>query len=255
MNRLWLLVAATFLPALAQAQASPWQAEFGVGSEALSRGLADWQQTDLALRRRWAPRAQFELNARRTERFGLVDRELGAGLALPLAAGWDASLGLSASASHHILPRSNLTAGLQHQLGDGWVLGGTLRATHYDVDRASALSLGAERYFGSSAIGEWRAAASLTATRLSGLGSSGSARVQLDRYFGDRGRLGLLVSVGREIDNLGQGALRIADVQSLVLLGRWPLGPAWALNGEIGQTRLGSQYRRSGGRLGVELDF
>lgn len=247
--------AAALGPVLALAQASPWQAEFGLGRESLSGGLPAWQQADLALRRRWAPHSQFEFKARRTERFGLVDRELGVGVALPLADGWDASLSVATSPTHRVLPRTDATATLQRQLGDGWVLGGSLRAVHYDADRTAAVSLGVERYFGSAALGDWRAAASLTATRLSGLGSSGSARVQIDRYFGDRGRLGLLLSGGREVDNLGQGALQVSDVQSLALLGRWPLGSAWALSGEIGQTRLGSLYRRSGGRLGVELDF
>lgn len=250
-----LALAAALLPLMVCAQAPAWQAEFGLGRESLSGGLAAWQQTDLTLRHSWAARSQFELRARRTDRFDLVDRELGVSLALPLAEGWDASLAASASPTHRILPRADVTAGLQRQLGNGWVLGGALRATRYDVDRANALSLGAERYFGSAAVGEWRAAATLTATRLAGLGSSGAGRVQLDRYFGERARLGLLIAAGREIDNLGQGALLVSDVRSVVLLGRWPLGPAAALSGEIGQTRLGSLYRRSGGRLGVQLDF
>lgn len=242
-------------PLLAWAQSSPWQAEVGVGRESLSRGLPDWQQTDLALRRRWAPRSLLEVNARETERFGLRDSEWGLALALPLADTWDASLSASASPTHRVLPRSNVSAGLQRQFGDGWVLSGGLRATHYANDRASALTLGAERYFGSAARGDWRIAGSATVTHLSGLGSNGSGRVQLDRYFGERARLGLLVSAGREVENLGQGNVLVSDVQSLVLLGRWSLAPAWALTGEIGHTRVGTQYRRSGGRLGVQLDF
>lgn len=250
-----LLATLALLPLLACAQAPAWQAEFGFGRESLSRGFADWRQADLALRRTWAPRSLFEINARATERFGRRDSEIGAAWALPLAAGWDASLAASASPTHEILPRWSLTAGAQRSLGEGWVLGATLRSTRYDLDRAVALALAVERYVGSAALGEWRLATTLTATRLPGLGSSGAARIQLDRYFGARGRLGLLLAGGREIDNLGQGALLISNVQSAALLGRWAVAPAWALTGELSHTRLGAQYRRSGGRLGVQLDF
>lgn len=250
-----LAFVAALLPALACAQATPWQAEFGAGHESLSGGLGDWQQADLALRGYWAPRSSFELNARATERFGRRDRGLGAGVAWPLENGWGATLTANASTTHQILARWSLGADLQRAMGSGWVLGGGLRATRYDIDRANALSFTAERYFGSRDLGDWRAAATVTSTRLAGLATSHAARVQVDRYFGERGRLGLLVASGREIENLGQGSLVISGVQSIAVVARWPLGPTWALTGEIAQTRLGSLYRRSGGRLGVQLDF
>lgn len=250
-----LVLAGALLAAPCAAQAAPWQAEFGAGRESLGNGLGDWQQVDLALRRQLAPRSQFELNARATERFGLRDNELGVGMATPLAGAWDATLAITASSTHRVLARWSLAAGLQRPLGDGWLVGAAIKFSHYDSDRVSALSLNAERYFGSSAVGEWRAAATVTATRLAGLGSSGAARLQIDRYFGERARLGVLVAGGRETENLGQGALRVADVQSVVVLGRWPLGAAWAVTGEVGRHRVGATHRRSGGRLGVQLDF
>jgi YaiO family outer membrane protein len=244
------------LAAGALAQASlPWQLEVGAGQESLARGLPDWRQTDLALRRTWAPRALFELNARRTERFGLRDSEWGVGVALPIDGAWDAAFSASHSPTHEVLPRTSASAGLQRQLGDGWVAGVTLRHTRYDSDRANALTVGADKYFGSAALGEWRAAAAVTATRLAGVAGSGSLRLQLDRYFGPRTRLGLLVTTGREVDRPGAGQALITDTQSVVLTGRWAVAPAWSLTGELGHTRLAERYRRSGGRLGVQLDF
>jgi YaiO family outer membrane protein len=241
----WGCLLAGFLLALsAQAQEPAWQVEIGTGQESLSRGLPSWRQDDLALRHRWARRSVVELNTRRTERFDQSDRELGAALAWPLDARWDASVAASASPTHRVLPRHSLSGVLQRQLGDDWVAQVGLRSTRYDSDRATALTLG-----------EWRAAAQLTLTRLAGVGSSEAARLQIDRYFGTRNRIGLLVSAGREIDNLGQGIVLISDARALVLLARWSLGRAWSVNGELGQTELGDRYRRRGGRLGVQLDF
>ena len=148
-----------------------------------------------------------------------------------------------------------MLTGVNRVLGDGWVLGAGLRSTRYDRDRANAVSATLERYFDSAGAGEWRAAATLVTTRLVGVATSSALRLQLDRYFGDRARLGLLVAGGREIDNLGQGALLISNVSSVSLSGRWPIAPAWSLLGEVGQHRLGSRYTRSAGRLGVQLDF
>ncbi|HET9822314.1 MAG TPA: YaiO family outer membrane beta-barrel protein [Burkholderiaceae bacterium] len=240
--------------AAAQAPAA-WQLELGTARESLTRGLPDWTQTDIAVRRALAPRTTVELNARRTERFGLRDSEWGLAAALPLAPGWSASLGATASDTHRVLPRASALAGLQRELGDGWVAGASLRHTRYSADRANALALEAERYFGSAAAGEWRVAAQLTAARLAGVGGTQSLRVQVDRYFGPRSRVGLLASTGREIDHLGQGRALVSDAQTVVLLGRWAVDADWSLTGELGSTRLADRYRRSGGRLGVQLDF
>ncbi len=254
MTRMLALLA--ILLALAPpAHAASSQIEFGIGAETLGNGFAPWRETGLALRHEWAPRAQVELTVRATERFDRHDEEIGIGVSATLADGWSATLAASASPSHAILARSSFSAGLGHVLGNGWVLGGALRSTHYERDRANAASATLERYFGSAAAGEWRASATVVATRLAGVASSAALRVQIDRYWGERGRLGLLVAGGREIENLGAGALLVADVSSVAVTGRWPIASGWSVVGELGRHRFGSRYVRSGGRLGVQLDY
>lgn len=234
-------------------RAEGWQAEVGGGTESLDNGSPDWRQLDVTLRRTFAARSQWQIASRTTERFGQRDAEFGASASAPLG-DWNATLGATASTTHRVLARWGMTAGVQRPLGAGWVVGADLRTTRYDAGNAQAVSIQAERYAGNVALGDWRVAATLTQTWLSGA-SATAMRVQLDRYFGERGRLGLLLSEGREIDNPGQGALRISRVRSAVLLGRLPITPAWALTGELGQHRVGAQYRRTGGRVGVQLDF
>ncbi len=237
------------------AHAAGSQAEITTAAESLGTGLARWRETGIALRHEWAPRAQLELTLRATERFERTDEELGIGLAAPLSDGWGATLAASASPSHAILARSSVGVGLTRALGDGWVLGGALRSTHYERDRATAASATLERYFAGPDAGEWRASATVVTTRLVGVASSAALRLQLDRYVGERGRVGLLLAGGREIENLGAGALLVADVSSVAVTARWPIAPAWSLLGEVGRHRFGSRYVRSGGRLGVQLDF
>jgi YaiO family outer membrane protein len=250
MKALWLAACTLlWLPAAAQ-----WQAEFGAGREAVRAG-ADWRQLDLALRHTLAPRTTLELSARKTRRYGLDDREFGLAGSLALGSDWTANAAVTSSPSHEVLPRWSLAAGAQRALGSGWVLGGEARSTRYTDDRADALRLNVERYFGGADVGAWRAALSLGATRLQGASTAGAGRIQLDRYFGERGRLGLLLARGDEAERDELGQLAVNDVRSLVLLGRWPLTEQVALTGEWGHHRVGAVHRRSGGRLGVQLDF
>jgi YaiO family outer membrane protein len=246
---LWAALALLSLPALAQ-----WQAEFGVGQERVRAG-ADWRQIDLALRHTLAPRTMVELAARRTSRYDLADREFGLAGSLALGSVWTANAALTTSPTHEVLPRWSLATGAQRALADGWVLGGEARSTRYTDDRADALRVNVERYFGGAEVGAWRAALSLGATRLQGARTAGAGRVQLDRYFGERGRLGLLLARGDEAERDELGQLAVNDVRSVVLLGRWPLTDQVALTGEWGHHRVGAVHRRSGGRLGVQLDF
>jgi YaiO family outer membrane protein len=243
------LAALLALPAAAQ-----WQVEFGAGQENVRAG-ADWRQLDLALRHTLAPRTTVELAARRTSRYGLTDREFGLAGSMALGSDWTANAALTTSPTHEVLPRWSLAAGAQRALGSGWVLGGEARSTRYSDDRADALRLNVERYFGGAEVGAWRAALALGATRLQGASTAGAGRIQLDRYFGDRGRLGLLLARGDEAERDELGQLAVNDVRSVVLLGRWPLGERFALTGEWGHHRVGAVHRRSGGRLGVQLDF
>jgi YaiO family outer membrane protein len=225
-------------------RAEGWQAEFGAARETLSGERPSWTQVDAALRRAWAPGTRFELFTRRTERFELVDRELAAGLALPLSERWSLSLGTATSPTHRVLPHGSAEAGLQFALGDGWVAGAAFKRTRYDTTHSSG------RY-----AGAWRAAAAWIHTRLDGGRSTDAGRLQLDHFFSDDNRLGLIVASGREVDDAGAAQVNVLQVDTVALVGRWRLAPGWALVGDLGSTRVGSIYRRNGGRLGVQLDF
>ena len=232
------------------ASAQAWQAELGAGAESLSGGRPGWRQHDAALRWRLAPRALLEGSARSTERFDLRDREWGAGLAAPIGGAWSGALSIAVSPTHRVLPHGSAGAQLQRALAGGWLLGIGWKRTRYDVSSTTGLTLGAERYWR-----DWRGAAAWIHTRVDGGAATDALRLQLDRSFGEQSRLGIVVAAGREIDDLGVSQLTLSRVESVAVLGRWQFAPRWAAVGDLGTQRVGSLYRRSGGRLGVQLDF
>lgn len=262
------IVALAVGSAAAAIEAPAWQAEAGAGADHLSNGAARWSQLDFSLRHRFAPRSQFELTLRRTRRSGLADEELGAGVALPIDAQWSAALAATASPSHHVLARTGGRLELSRALDGGWVASGVFgRRVFSGGGGNSLLALGVERY-----VDTWRWAAQLGQTRLDGGGSAANVRLQVDRYFdGERGRIGLILARGRELEGLPATTGVAADVLdqrvgTLALVGAWPLAPAWALTGEASHVRYddprrrsgalpGVAYRRSGVRLGVRHDF
>jgi YaiO family outer membrane protein len=244
-------VLAACMLAAATVRAEGWQAELGAGVEHLTGGRPDWRQLDAALRYGFAPRAIVELSARRTERFELRDDEFGVAVAAPIAGAWSGSVTLLSSPTHRNLPHGSVAAQLQRALVGGWVVGGGLKHTRYDDDSTLGLSLGVDRY-----VGAWRVAGAWLHTRVDSDGTTTDAlRLQLDRYIGEQHRIGVIVSGGQEVEDLAVAELRISEVDTIALVGRWRLTPRWAVVGDIGTTRVGSRYRRSGGRLGAQCHF
>ncbi|MES2958165.1 MAG: YaiO family outer membrane beta-barrel protein [Pseudomonadota bacterium] len=261
----WLALGALAVPAAAQ---PAWQVEAGAGIDHLSSGAPNWNQFDLALRHRLGPQSQVELSLRRTRRSGLTDEELGAAVGLPLGTDWSASLAAAFSPSHRVLARAGGRVELARRLGDGWVASGIFGRRVYEVGGNSSVGVGVERY-----VDVWRFAAQLGQTRLDGGGgTAASARLQVDRSFAaERGRVGLILAHGRELEGVPGTPTSAADVidqrvATLALVGIWPLAPAWALSWEASHVRYddlrrrsgalaSAAYQRSGVRLGVRHDF
>ena len=260
----WLL-AGVGVPAVAQTL--PWQVEAAAGVDHLSNGAPDWRQVDLSLRRQLAPRSVAELNLRSTRRSGLNDEELGAAVGLPLNQRWSLALAATLSPSHRVLARGSARVELTRTLDDGWVAGASFGRRVYDDGGNRQWGLGLERY-----VAAWRVAAGVGQTRLDGGGAATSLRLQLDRYFADeRGRVGVIVASGRELEGLPATPGNSADlidqrVRLLAVTGAWPVATAWALTAEASHVRYDDvrrrsgafasvPYQRSGVRLGVRYDF
>lgn len=280
-HRAALLVVLAGASGLAQAQtdaaagattgAPAWQVEAGAGADRLSGGAAGWRQVDLALRHRFAPRSLVELALRGTRRGSAEDSELGALVTLPLGGAWQGTVSATASPSHEALPRHAARVELARSFAGGWVASATLARRRFEVgpvdSGSSQVGLGLERY-----LGAWRGAIVVGSTKLDGGGNAANVRLQLDRSFAaERGRIGVIVARGRELEGVPATLLAPSDVveqrvDTLALVGTLPLADRWALTGEASHVRnsdlrrrsglpAGSPAQRSGARLGVRFDF
>ena len=260
-------------PAAFAQEARPWQAELGAGVERFSNQLDDWQQLDFALRHRFAPRTLAEGTLRQTRRRGFDDSELGGGVSLPLDADWTLSGAASVSPTHRVLAKAAGRIDLSRALADGWVVGGGLGRSLDEGEGASGTTgssiarLSVERY-----VGSWRFAAGILRSRLDGGENDNGGLLQLDHYFADeRGRIGLILARGRELENdPSLGGVLSTRVDTVAVVGAWPLDADWTLLGSLSTTRqsdaevrtgpragqgVGQAYRRNGIRLGVQRDF
>ena len=266
---LGLVTAALAAPAQEQ---RPWQVEAGAGVESFSNDLADWYQLDLAVRHRDASRMLLEGTLRETRRRGLTDSEVGGGFALPVG-GWTLSGALATSPTHRVLAKAAGRMDLARALDGGWVLSAGAGRSVFEGEGSSGGSgssvtrLGVERY-----VGSLRFAAGYVRTRLDGGESDNGGVLAIDHYLaGERGRVGLVLASGRELENdPSLGGVLSTRVETFALVMAWPINADWTLLGNLTDSRqsdarvrsgprtgdaVGSKYHRTGLRLGVRRDF
>ena len=106
-----------------------------------------------------------------------------------------------------------------------------------------------KRYAGDySAALAWRPVSAL-GTEASGFELRGA------RYYKDDSFVGLIASTGREATLVGAGAIELASVSSLALVGRHRVAPGWSVSYALNRTRQGRFYTRTGLSAGVQHDF
>ena len=238
--------------ALLAGPAGALELEGGVTHERLTNDRPDWNSVYLEAAHHFAPRRTLYGLLRETERFDFRDTEIAAAYYHPLDAKWTGLIEASYSSDHNVLPESSVLGHLSWAPGGGWVLSGGLRFSEYTDNGARVAMGGVERYFGS-----YRAAYTLYNGKPEGESSASSHRVALDRYYqGERSRIGVAVTWGREVEYVGPPTgIIVSDVRALVLLGRHWFSTAWALTWDLGTHEQGDLYRRTGGRLGLRHHF
>ena len=266
--RLCLCCLSFCAPLAAIAAGTDWQMEAGAGIEHLSNNSPDWRQVDLAVRKRVGD-ALLEVAGRQAERYGAKDHEVGVGLSGAIDDQWSGGIRGTVASHASFLPREGVALDLSRRLAAGWVAdAGLTRNLYRPADAPSTgttlIRAGAQWY-----IADWRFAGGLTRGRLDGGASADGWRLQADRYFGDgAGRIGLIVSGGRELEAETDGIIS-TQVDSIVLLARWPVATGWTFSLDGGRTRVsgiqrlgptGTQslpggYHRDGVRAGVQHDF
>jgi YaiO family outer membrane protein len=225
--------------------------EAGGTYEHLTDDKPDWKSLYLDAMQSFAPRQTLYGTARETERFDLRDFELAAGYAHPLGARWTAVIEASYSPDHHVLAETS-GFGQVHWTAGGWVLNGGGRFSSYTDKDTRVWTAGVERY-----VGRFRAAYTYYNGKPEDASSASSHRLGFDYYyFDERSRVGVAVSWGREVENVGPPTgIVISDVRSISLVGRHWFTPDWAIAWEFGTHEQGELYRRTGGRVGLRHRF
>lgn len=225
--------------------------EGGVTHESLDKGLPDWDSVYLEAAHDLAPRQTVYGVLRETDRFDLRDTELAVGYYHPFSPSWGGQIEVAASPDHHVLPRSSIFGQLSWIAGDGWIVNGGARLNEYTENNTRVLNGSVEKYFGA-----WRAAYALYNGKPEGAGSATAHRVVLDYYYGERSRVGIGATWGREVENVGPPTgLITSDVRAIGIYGRHWFTPAWAVTWDLGTHEQGELYTRTGGRLGLRYRF
>lgn len=238
--------------ALLAGRASALELEGGLTHERLTNDRPDWNSVYVEAAHDLAWRQTLYGLLRETERFHLRDAEIAAGYYYPFDAKWTGLIEASHSPDHNVLPEASVFGHLSRAAGRGWVLSGGLRFSEYTENGARVLVGGVERYFGS-----YRAAYTLYNGKPEGESPASSHRLAFDYYYyGERSRIGVAVTWGREVEYVGPPTgIIVSDVRAFTLLGRHWLTPSWALAWELGTHEQGDLYRRTGGRLGLRHRF
>lgn len=243
--------ALALLLAAAAAPAPAAEVEAGYGQEHLTGGFSDWRWLSLSVAWEREDRARVEAGARAQERFDRRDAELRVAGTSPLGPGWTVSAEASASPTHEVAPALTAGLGADLSLGGGFVASARGRWSRYrtppgPVDTGLG-SLGLERYFGAWRAGATGYAAAVRRTL------SGSARLFLDRFYGERSRAGISASAGRELSVAED--LRVEGFRTFAFAagGAHEIGAGWAVTWELGVQRLEGLTTRTGGRLGIRF--
>jgi YaiO family outer membrane protein len=224
--------------------------EAGLSYESLDSGQSDWRSLYVEASRRLDQRRSVYGMARSTDRFDETDVEVIAGGYFPITDDWTAALEGSAAPGADVLPRWSLAGRLQRTLRSGFGLQVGLRHARYQDDYTNLASVTGDRYWG-----DYYAGYTLYASRLQGAGTNLSHQVRVDRYYGDRNRVGVLVSIGDETESVGGGRFVTDTTATFVVNGRHWFMPLWALSWELIWHDQGDAYTRGGARVGLRRQF
>lgn len=241
------------LPLLALVATPVWalEVEGGFTHESLTNGKPDWKSVYLEAAHDLAKRQTVYGGVRETERFGFRDSEFAAGYYHPFTEHFTAQVEGSHSPEHNVLPENALSAGASWELSKGWIASGGLRYNQYTDNDSRVLNAGLERYFGS-----FRAFYAIYNGKPQGAPSASAQRLGLDYYYGDKSRVGIGATWGREVEYVGPPTgIITSDVRAVSIYGRHWFAPTWAVSWEALHHEQGDLYTRTGIKLGLRHSF
>lgn len=243
---LWLAVASPAWAADPEPRAT--QVELRANVEQLDAPRPNWRATELDLQHRFAPRLVAYGTAADTERFGLKDQHLQAGLYAPLSTQWTLNAEVTSSPTHRAREIGSSLGALQYSTGYGWDLSAGLKRTDYDLGNLQGTQLRADYYFGSQLLSVGWNRATI------GDASATGQTLVLTHYYRDTSSVTVRYGWGDEIDLIATGTSSISTRTWGVNGLHW-MDPTWALTWMAGQTTPDRAATRTGFSLGVRRAF
>ncbi|MFP5356466.1 MAG: YaiO family outer membrane beta-barrel protein [Gemmatimonadota bacterium] len=250
-HALALALSLAALPAAAQEGAGMrlTTMELRAGRDALTNGVAPWEEQSIALRYRHTARAGFGLSAERLQRFGMEDRrvmvELSAPMGRRLTVGGEGEL----SPTHRVAARQGGAAFVHVALPAGWGVDVRGLARTYDSATVHGGSASLEKYWGNQMLSY-----TVSPVRMAGNdGTMTTHRVRLTHYFGEAGSLSVMGSAGDEVETLSAAGPLVAPVRAAGVWGVLPVAPHLALTYAADVSRHEGLFTRRHASLGVRI--
>lgn len=245
------LAALSTAAAAQEALPHPWELRAEGARDRLDSGLPHWSEMLAQVKYRASVRTTALAGYRSTERFGQRDHEGFAGAYVPIPLG-AAQLHLegSRSSTHRVLARHSTLAEVILPIAAGWMASAGGSASVYSAGDARAAWAGIERYHG-----DLRYAYQARVSRPDGAGWAPTHRLAVSWYRGELTFATLSASRGRETENLFPAGLLQADVRAASLSAGIEIAPRWGLVAELGWVRQGEFYTRRSARLGTRFLF
>ena len=185
-----------------------------------------------------------------TERFDLVDHQVGAGYALPFAKSWVVYAAGTYSPTHRVLSNRSIELRLTKTFGKGFnLLGGVIHAKYNQTSAQQAL-LTAENYWD-----DYRFAYTYRLVDVLNAGTGSNHSIQLTRYFLQGNYIALALGAGEDVEFDGTANPPISDVISFSVFGRYMYRPGLSLTYSYNYHEQGDLYNRNGFILGLRVDF
>lgn len=236
--------------ASAQSITPPVEVALSTSYETLNHGFAPWKSVSLEVSKTLAPRRSIYGSISETSRFALLDHQFSAGAYFSLNKRWLAQIEGSFSPSHRVQARYSVMGQLGRDLGRGWLATVGIRHSSYNQARANLHTLSIERYWK-----KYRAAYTLFVSQQPGVGTATSHSLQANYFYRERNAIGVILSAGKELTNLGPRGLLGTEARGVAVVGRHAVSQHWAIHYDLNWNRQGDIYSRRGGRFGVRYYF
>ncbi len=223
----------------------------GFVSESLTNGQPAWTSRYVGFTLASRPNDVWYSTVQTLSRFDQTATELDVGRYVPLGGRSSAFVEADLATPRAKLPQGGASAGVSLGSGAGFFESVTYRRTAYAFGSVDATSVGVERYWKAFRVGY-----TVTGAAIPGIGTDWEHAAAVDYYYGPGSSVvGLRLTAGRELENVGTPVPAASNVLGASITGRHWFRPSWGLSYSLGRFRQGTAYTRTGGGLGLDRRF